>query len=74
LSKVAICWRSCRPRREHRSNDRRYVITVGEQSLDAPVERQATHRARQQAERLQHTTNMVRQSRCHADELDARPE
>jgi hypothetical protein len=59
------------PGREHRSDDRRDVVTAGEQGLDAPIERHATHRAGQQAKRLEHATDMVRQSRCHACELAA---
>ena len=59
------------PGREHWPDDRRYVVTAGEQGLDAPIKRHATHRAWQQAKRLEHTTDMVRQSRCHADELAA---
>jgi hypothetical protein len=47
------------PRRKHRSNDRRYLITIGEQSFDPSVERNATDGAEQHSERLQHTPDLV---------------
>src|SRR5271166_1712254 len=57
------------PCRQHGSDDRRQVITLGEQSLDPSVERKASHCTRQHSKRLEHAPDMVRQTRRHADEL-----
>ena len=42
---------------------------IGEQYFDPPVEGQTAHGAGQQSERLEHTSDVVRQSCRHADEL-----
>src|SRR5208337_1937825 len=45
---------------QHGSDDRRQVITLGEQSLDPSVERKASHCTRQHSKRLEHAPDMVR--------------
>jgi hypothetical protein len=74
LSKATICTRSCRQATSIGPDNWRDVGTILKQNLDLPIKRQSSHRARQQAECLEHPADMVGQSGCHAHELRPRAE
>jgi hypothetical protein len=57
------------PGREHWTDDRCYVVAVNKHCLDTAVERKSTHGPGQHTENLEHTADVVRQSRRHADQL-----
>ena len=52
----------------------RSVIAVGKQCFDTAVKRKPAHRSGQHSEGLEDTTNLVRQSCRHADQLGPRAE
>ncbi len=47
------------PRHQHGPDDRRQIVAVGQQLLNASIKWKPPHRARQQAKRLQHAPDMV---------------
>jgi hypothetical protein len=47
------------PGRQHGPGDRRQIVSVRDQRLDASVKRQAAHRSGQQAERLEQAPDVI---------------
>jgi hypothetical protein len=62
------------PSDEHGADNRRDIGAVFQKNFNLPIKSQAPHRAWQQTESLEHSSDVVGQSGRHADESSPRAE